>query len=114
METVFGIDGCKYGWLVAGINKSNDFDFWLIDSLDKLNGITTQLIVAGIDIPLELHNNGFRLAEYEARGLLKFRSSTIFTPPCLQALSAKNYLEACAINYEVCKKKDLQTSLVSI
>ena len=30
METVFGIDGCKYGWLVAGINKSNDFDFWLL------------------------------------------------------------------------------------
>ena len=46
METVFGIDGCKYGWLVAGINKSNDFDFWLIDSLDKLNSITNQLIVA--------------------------------------------------------------------
>ena len=69
METVFGIDGCKYGWLVAGINKSNYFDFWLIDSLDKLNGITTQLIVAGIDIPLELHNSGKRLAESEARVL---------------------------------------------
>ena len=105
METVFGIDGCKYGWLVAGINKSNDFDFWFIDSLDKLNSITNQLIVAGIDIPLELHNSGKRLAESEARVLLKFRSSTIFSSPCILALDANSYLEACTINYAVCKKK---------
>ena len=105
MKTVFGIDGCKYGWLVAVKSENTNVDLWLINSLDQLPSMTKKPIVAGIDIPLELHNNGFRLAEYEARGLLKFRSSTIFTPPCIQALSAKNYLEACAINYEVCKKK---------
>ena len=70
MKTVFGIDGCKYGWLVAVKSENTNVDLWLINSLDQLPSMTKQPIVAGIDIPLVLHKNGFRLAEYEARGLL--------------------------------------------
>ena len=59
----------------------------------------------GIDIPLQLSHSGKRLAEIEARGLLKKRACTIFSPPTLNALMAKNYIDACDVNFKECGKR---------
>ena len=110
MNTIFGIDGCKSGWLVAQQQGNKNINFWLIESLDFINDITKKSAVIGIDIPLELHKKGTRMAEKEARAFLGSRASTIFSPPAINTLNAKNYLDACRINYnEEGKKISKQT-----
>ena len=50
------------------------------------------------------------MAEIEARAFLGSRASTIFSPPAINTLNAKNYLDACRINYnEEGKKISKQT-----
>jgi len=110
METFFGIDGCKSGWFVAQLQDNKTLNFWLIESLDIINDITKKSAVVGIDIPLELHEKGTRMAEKEARTLLGRRAATIFSPPAIKTLNAKTYEEACRINYnEEGKKISKQT-----
>ena len=105
MDTVFGIDGCKYGWLVAQLQGNKNISFWLIESLDNINDINKKSSVIGIDIPLELHGKGTRMAEKEARVFLGSRASTIFSPPAIKTLNAKTYEDACRINYKEEGKK---------
>ncbi|MEO0586133.1 MAG: DUF429 domain-containing protein [Planctomycetota bacterium] len=59
-----------------------------------------------IDVPIGLLE-GARVAgvqrgcDAEARRLLGRRSSSVFTPPCREALGAKDYDKACAVNRAV-------------
>jgi len=110
MNTIFGIDGCKSGWFVAQLKDNKTLNFWLIESLDSIYDFTKKSAVVGIDIPLELHEKGTRMAEKEARVFLGRRASTIFSPPAIKTLNAKTYEEACRINYnEEGKKISKQT-----
>ena len=110
MDTIFGIDGCKSGWFVAQSQDNKAINFMLIESLDNINDFTKKSAVMGIDIPLELHEKGTRMAEKEARVILGRRASTIFSPPAIKTLNAKTYFDACRINYnEEGKKISKQT-----
>ena len=104
MNHVFGIDGCRYGWVVAEEQPRGELNFKLIENLNYLERIS-QKGIAGIDIPLAVHEKGFRMADAEARTLLKSRASTIFSPPAKETLLSKNYTEACEINESICGKK---------
>ena len=105
MSRVIGIDGCKAGWIIAKTLEDKSISFQIIKNLndDYLKESNVSLI--GIDIPLRLSSTGKRLAEIEARVLLKNRACTIFSPPTLNALTAKNYIDACKINFKECGKK---------
>jgi predicted RNase H-like nuclease len=105
MSRVIGIDGCKAGWIIAKTLEDKSISFQIIKNLndDYLKESNVSLI--GIDIPLRLSSSGKRLAEIEARVLLKNRACTIFSPPTLNALTAKNYIDACKINFKECGKK---------
>jgi predicted RNase H-like nuclease len=105
MSTVIGIDGCRAGWITTKILDNQLLSFQIIENLndDYLN--QSNLSHIGIDIPLQLSHSGKRLAEIEARGLLKKRACTIFSPPTLNALMAKNYIDACDVNFKECGKR---------
>ena len=105
MSSVIGIDGCKAGWIIAKTLENESISFQIIKNLNDvyLEGINVSHI--GIDIPLQLSHTGKRFAEIEARSLLKNRACTIFTPPTLNALRAKNYMDACEVNFNECGKR---------
>ena len=86
MKDIFGIDGCRFGWVVAEERTKGDLSIRLIDDLSDLESISSQKAIAGIDIPLAIHKKGFRMADAEARTLLKSRASTIFSAPALETL----------------------------
>ena len=105
MSSVIGIDGCKAGWIIAKSLENESISFQIIKNLNDvyLEGINVSHI--GIDIPLQLSHTGKRYAEIEARSLLKKRACTIFSPPTLNALRAKDYIDACEINFKECGKR---------
>jgi len=105
MNHIFGIDGCKTGWIVAEEILRGELSITLVETLTHLENMINQNAIAGIDIPLEIHEKGLRMADVEARRLLKSRSSTIFSPPTKKALLADSYSDACRINESICGKK---------
>jgi predicted RNase H-like nuclease len=105
MSTVIGIDGCRAGWITTQILDNQLISFQIIENLNDDYLKQSNLSHIGIDIPLQLSHTGKRLAEVEARALLKKRACTIFSPPTLNALSAKNYIDACEVNFKECGKR---------
>ena len=105
MKDIFGIDGCRFGWVVAEEKTKGNLSIQLIDSLNYLESVISKKAIAGIDIPLAIHEKGFRMADAEARVLLKSRASTIFSAPAKETLLSDNYNDACAINESICGKK---------
>ena len=105
MSSVIGIDGCRAGWITAKVGDKNSLIFHIVENLNDDYLKQSNLTHIGIDIPLQLSHTGKRLAEIEARGLLKKRACTIFSPPTLNALRAKNYIDACEVNFKECGKR---------
>ena len=105
MSTVIGIDGCRAGWIITQILDNQFLSFQIIENLNNDYLKKSNLSHIGIDIPLHLSNKGARLAEIEARRLLKKRACTIFSPPTLKALSEKNYIDACDVNFQECGRR---------
>ena len=105
MSSVIGIDGCRAGWITAKVGDKNSLIFHIVENLNDDYLKQSNLSYIGIDIPLHLSHTGKRLAEIEARGLLKKRACTIFSPPTLNALMAKNYIDACDVNFKECGKR---------
>ena len=105
MSNVIGIDGCRAGWIVTKILDNQALSFQIIHDLNDEYLKNNTLSHIGIDIPLGLSPNGKRIAEIEARFLLKKRACTIFSPPTINALKANNYIEACEINFKECGKR---------
>ena len=105
MSTVIGIDGCRAGWITTQILDNQLISFQIIENLNDDYLKQSNLSHIGIDIPLQLSHTGKRLAEVEARALLKKRACTIFSPPTLNALRAKNYIDACEVNFKECGKR---------
>ena len=105
MSTVIGIDGCRAGWITTQVLDNQLISFHIIKNLNDDYLKQSNLSHIGIDIPLQLSHTGKRLAEIEARVLLKKRACTIFSPPTLNALRAKNYIDACEVNFKECGKR---------
>jgi len=105
MSSVIGIDGCKAGWITAKALENKSISFQIIENLNDGYLKESNLSHIGIDIPLQLSHSEKRLAEIEARSLLKNRACTIFSPPTLSALRAKNYIDACDVNFKECGKR---------
>ena len=105
MSSVIGIDGCKAGWITTKILGNKSISFQIIESLNDSYLKESNLSHIGIDIPLQLSHSGKRIAEIEAWVLLKNRACTIFSQPTLNALRAKNYIDACDINFKECGKR---------
>jgi predicted RNase H-like nuclease len=104
-ETCIGVDGCKAGWFTVYIFPDNTFEFHIHQTVQALwvryPGPRTILI----DIPIGLisRKGAGRVCDAAARKVLKpLRHSSVFSPPCREALAARTYEEACQINQKVC------------
>ena len=102
MSNIIGMDGCSAGWFTTKIADKQSLIFNIIEDLNDDYLKKSNLSHIGIDIPLYLSKTGKRRAEIEARFLLKKRACTIFSPPTFNVLRAKNYIDACEINFKEC------------
>lgn len=108
----WGIDGCRGGWVACGIsrhrNRKTPLEILQFLSPD-LPGLLASILGAGgrtilIDIPIGLPDKEIpqRQCDVEARRILgRGGASSVFSPPCREALSAASYADACDVNDRV-------------
>ena len=101
---IIGLDACKSGW--CGIGEVNAKLIWgCFKNLSELLEVYPDLQRILIDIPIGLSSKNFnRSIDAKARTYLKYRKSSIFSPPCREAIFADNYKEALRINKSICGK----------
>ncbi len=101
---VAGLDGCPAGWLIF-YGYDNEFDFQLISSIEEATPIFEECRNIFIDIPIGLSSKAYqRQVEGQMRKLLQGRSSTIFTPPCREAVQRKDHAVANKVNRQITGK----------
>ncbi len=108
IERTMGVDGCRAGWFSIVIDTAGNVEFGIFDRIAKLWGAYRDAGVILIDIPIGLISGAGvgRSCDAAARKVLKpLRHTSVFSPPCREALSAPTYAEACHINMRVCGKK---------
>ena len=104
MINATGLDGCKSGWLLI-YYQDYKYKHQLIASIHQAVSIFEQSRKIFIDIPIGLSSKNYnRQIEKKMRHLLKNRSSTVFTPPCREAVKQENYQLANKVNRAVTSK----------
>ena len=105
-----GIDGCRGGWLAAGTRDRKDWSLEFHPSLESLLLSLSLPYLALIDIPIGLPSKHPRSCDLQARKQLGPRCSSVFAPPCREAMRASNYREASRVNQEnLGRKISIQT-----
>lgn len=108
-EGFSGIDACKGGWLCVVITEDTA-DYLFETTLSKLiNRLPNKMRIL-VDMPIGLLSKempGFssRPCDAAARKMLGKKHSSIFNPPCMEALYKSDYREASETNYAVLGKK---------
>lgn len=103
-----GVDGCRAGWLAVALGPAGGFHLGCYPSISDLWRQGQDAAQILIDIPIGLVSAGSaeRTVDSMARRLLRpRRHASVFSPPCREALRAKNYTEACRINQAICGRK---------
>ncbi len=105
----WGIDGCRGGWLVVECDTDRRFcaPARVCRTIGELTDCLPGVPLALIDIPIGLtdYPGGVRKCDEVAREMLGPRRSSVFYPVVRQALSARTYAEACAVQKALCGKK---------
>ena len=99
-QSAVGVDGCRGGWIAVDAHGH-----WMLTGsfLEMLHHFPNRRFF--IDIPIGLSGTGVnRIVEDVARPLLGRRSSSLFTPPCREAVYAVSYQEANLLNKRICDK----------
>lgn len=98
--SIGGIDGCKKGWLL--VKYSNNYSFGVYQNISELIKDNEDLKKILIDIPIGLSSKKLeRTIEKKLRSELKNKHSSVFNPPCREALYEKDYLTAKQKNIEI-------------
>lgn len=99
-----GIDACKFGWIMINIIDEDYFSFELMGHISAIEKYNNDTIL--IDIPIGLADEFIeRNLDLEAKKLLTApKKSSIFIPPCRNAIYAENYEEAKVINKKITGK----------
>jgi len=112
MSPFVGIDGCRAGWVAARWGGET-IGFRLFASIEAWAGSRGWRSRRGgrgaatlIDVPIGLlEGQGVagvqRGCDVAARRRLGRRATSVFTPPCREALAAKSYEKACEVNRRV-------------
>ena len=103
-----GVDGCKAGWFFVGIGPGDEWEFGLLETLKPLGEPSDGKSHYFVDIPIGLPSKYYpaRACDKEARRLLGSpRQNSVFSTPCREVLSAKNYEDACRLNQQTIGKK---------
>ena len=103
-----GVDGCRAGWFTVALGPDGSFHLGCYPSIGDLWRHNPDAAWILIDIPIGLVSDGSaeRTVDALARGLLKpHRHTSVFSPPCREALEAQTYAEACRINHAIRGRK---------
>ena len=104
-----GVDGCRAGWIAAVMGTAGDgvpFVFELFPSFRELwarRGAAASML---IDIPIGLASRSgpVRRTDAFARSLLPGKGSSVFTPPCREAVYAPDIGSGRRLNLEILGK----------
>lgn len=98
--SIAGIDGCKKGWLM--VKYSDNYSFGVYQNISELIKDNEDIKRILIDIPIGLSSKKVkRTIEKKLRGELKYKHSTVFNPPCREALNENDYVTAKRKNIEI-------------
>ena len=100
-----GIDGCRSGWLVVSSESKAQFTCKIHSSLENILLEIPKEHQVLIDVPIGFPQENSRHCDILAREKLGPRRSSVFLPPCRDALYASNDQEACEINLKISGKK---------
>jgi len=89
---IAGVDGCKNGWVIVSETHDGYIAVDVVSDFQRVLDCKYDLVV--IDIPIGLLEGGTRLADQEARRLLKRRACCVFTAPLRPMLTCTDYLAA--------------------
>lgn len=98
-----GLDGCKGGWFLVGLNQDKSEAFTILKSIHELTEYLDKAELVLLDIPIGLRGRSAdaRLCDKGARALLRpVRSSSVFLTPSRSALECASYEEASSKNKE--------------
>jgi predicted RNase H-like nuclease len=95
-----GVDGCPGGWFAAWIDEDGAITNSVHPSILALLEAHPRANPILIDIPMGLATGGVgRSCDREARRILgSRRASSVFSPPCRDAVRAGDYTAACDVN----------------
>ncbi|SHE29546.1 Predicted nuclease (RNAse H fold) [Psychroflexus salarius] len=98
------VDGCKGGWCIIG-KINGQLIYEVIDKLENFLKKHPEIEFVFIDIPIGLSSANFkRTLDQKLRQKLKGKTSSVFTPPCREALKKITYREANQSNKEITGK----------
>lgn len=98
---VFGVDGCRTGWVSVCLTDRLVDVSWS-QSIAEVWARGHQSDCLLLDMPVGLPSGPDEIRpEPEARPLLPGRAATLFSVPCRQAVAARDYAAANAVNREI-------------
>jgi len=92
-----GIDGCRGGWFLLGLDEAGDCIFRRLARITELDAYLNSARVVLIDIPIGLHGRHCeeRLCDRQARAVLQpRRGASVFPAPSRCALPCEDYAQA--------------------
>jgi predicted RNase H-like nuclease len=97
-----GLDGCKAGWFLVGLNEDLSGSFGILESISELSEYLddAELVLVDVSVGLRRTESDERLCDKEARRLLGRRGSSVFPAPSRCALESDSYETANARNRE--------------
>ena len=106
IDMYVGIDSCRKGWCYTIIAKGLRCKIGVIPDFEWLWNTWYKASLILIDIPIGLPSLSPRGCDIEARRFLGTHiTSSVFPPPCREALYAKSHEKACEINQKILGKK---------
>ncbi len=103
-QKVIGVDGCKCGWLACSLS-STSADVELFKNWRQLIHKHQDSARILVDIPIGLSDKNFRRTiDRTLRSALHQRKSSVFTPPCREAVYSDSYEKALGKNRAVTGK----------
>lgn len=103
--TFIGIDGCKAGWFVVGIDNIGHVFYHLLPNIRAIWELYSGARTILIDIPIGLPESGQRRCDIEAKRMLRRRHASVFPVPVRQAVYQQSYQKACMINQQLTGRK---------
>lgn len=97
--TVAGLDGCPAGWVcLSGTLPDGIITARILPDIAALTDLSPRPVLAMIDIPIGLPEQGRRACDIAARRMLGGRrASSVFSAPIRPMLEAEDYHDACRI-----------------
>ncbi|TFI44912.1 DUF429 domain-containing protein [Rhodococcus sp. 1R11] len=96
-EKFAGVDGAKGAWVVAVFDGTR-VTWTACSSVSEVLEHTRDCARVGVDMPLSLPVDGYRVSELEAKRFLGTARSSIFHTPVAHVLDAVSYEQACSIS----------------